>query len=172
MRFLKAKLFLIKTGLISVILVALVVCCQSQPINLTCEQQARIADEVRQVADQFLRLSESGNVSGWMTLFSSDEDMRYAMGGSVWTRDALEADHRALMESQEEASWAWNDVHTVLLSAEVAVLTGTLHGSITYKSGQIVSFDKVAMTMVLRRCDGEWKIINAHESFGAPPKST
>lgn len=155
----------------SVILVALVVGCQSQPVNLTYVQQTRIADEVRQVTDQFLQRSESGNVSGWMTLFSSDEDVRYAMGGSVWTRDALEADHRALMESQQEASWTWNDVHVVLLSAEVAVLTGTLHGSITYKSGRIVSLDRVAMTMVLRRCDGEWKIINAHESFGAPPRS-
>jgi ketosteroid isomerase-like protein len=99
-----------------------------------------------------------------MNLFCTDEDVRYAISGSVWTLDALEVDHRALMESQQEASWEWDDVHVVLMSAEVAVLTGTLHGSITYKSGQIVSFEKVAMTMVLRRCDGEWQIINAHES--------
>ena len=161
---------MLRSAWLSVIPVALIVGCQSRSLDLTYLQQTAIADEVRQVADQFLRRSESGDVAGWMTLFGSDEDVRYAISGSVWTLDALEVDHRALIESQQEASWVWDDVHVVLLSADVAVLTGTLHGSIRYKNGQIVSFDMAAMTMVLRRYGGEWKIINAHESFGSPPR--
>ena len=160
---------MLRSAWLSVIPVALIVGCQSRSLDLTYLQQTAVADEVRQVADEFLRRSESGDVAGWMALFGSDEDVRYAISGSVWTLDALEVDHRALMESQQEASWVWDDVHVVLLSADVAVLTGTLHGSITYKSGQIVSLDKVAMTMVLRRCGGEWKIINAHESLDHHP---
>ncbi len=161
---------MLRSAWLSVIPVAVIFGCQSRSLDLTYLQKTEVADEVRQVADQFLRRSESGDVAGWMTLFASDEHLRYAISGSVWTLDALEVEHIALMESQQEASWVWDDVHVVLLSADVAVLTGTLHGSITYKSGQIVSFDKAAMTMVLRRCGGEWKIINAHESFGSPPR--
>ncbi len=115
---------MVRSAWLSVIPVALIVGCQSRSLDLTYLQQTAIADEIRQVADQFLRRSESGDVAGWMALFSSEENMRYAISGSVWTLDALEVDHRALMESQQEASWVWDDVHVVLLSADVAVFTG------------------------------------------------
>jgi ketosteroid isomerase-like protein len=163
---------MIRAVWLSLIPVVLAVGCQPKPADISYTQRTEIEDTVKQVADQFLRQSESGNVVGWMALFSKDENMRYTMGGSVWTRDALEAVHGVLMESQQEANWVWDNLHIVVLSADVAVLTGTLHGSITYKSGQTVSFDKAAMTMVLTRYNGEWKITNAHESFGAPPRTT
>ena len=163
---------MVRSVWLSIIPVVLIVGCQPKPVDLTYAQRTTIANTVRQVADQFLRQSQSGDVAGWMALFSSDENMRYVLGGSVWTRDALEAEHKALMESQQEANWVWDEVHVAVLSSDVAALTGTLHGSITYRSGQVVSFDKAAMTMVLIRNNGEWKIINAHESFGAPPKSS
>lgn len=163
---------MIRSVWLSLIPVVLAVGCQPKPVDISYAQRTEIADTVRQAAENFLRQSESGNVADWMALFSKNENMRYTMGGSVWTRYELEDDHKALMESQQEANWVWDEVHVVVLSSDFAVLTGTLHGSITYRSGQTVSFDKAAMTMVFIRYNGEWKIINAHESFGAPPRTT
>ena len=75
---------MIRSAWLSVIPVVLAVGCGSKPVDLPYAQRTTLEDTVRQVAEEFLRRSESGDVASWMALFSSDESMRYAMGGSVW----------------------------------------------------------------------------------------
>ncbi len=155
--------------ILSALALAVLAACQPATTELTDAQRAAIADTVTQLTDQLLSLT--GDADAWMDLFSTGQELRYVQNGVILSRDDLESEMTAFVGACEEQSWAWDDVHVVVLGPDAAAVTATYHGAYTDTTGQTFTFDEIVVTYASARSDGTWKIVQAHEYF-APPDST
>jgi hypothetical protein len=146
---------------------ALLASCQPTGTQLADAQRAAIADTVRQLTDRVLALTEEADA--WMDLFGGGPEFRYVQNGVILSRDELAEEMATFVTACAEQSWAWDDVHVVVLGADAAVVTAIYHGAFTDTVGQRFTFDRAVVTYVYARRDSVWKIVQAHEYF--PPDS-
>ena len=141
----------------------LLAACQPATTELTESQRIALADTVRQLTDRVLDLT--GDADAWMDLFASGPEFRYVQNGAILSHDDLADEMAAYVAACKEQSWAWDDVHVVVLDPDAAVVTATYHGAVTDTSGQRFTFDRAVATYVYARRGGAWKIVQAHEYF-------
>jgi len=139
--------------------------CQPTTTELTDAQRAATADTVRRLTD--LVLAQTGDADAWMDLFATGPEFKYVQNGVILSRDDLAEEMESFLGACAEQSWAWDDVHVVVLGPDAAVVTAIYHGAFTDTSGQRFTFDRTVVTYVYSHGDGAWKIAHAHEYF--PP---
>jgi uncharacterized protein (TIGR02246 family) len=146
---------------------ALLASCQPAGTRLTDAQRAAVADTVRQLTERVLDLT--GDADAWMDLFATGPEFKYVQNGVILSRDDLAEEMETFLGVCAEQSWAWDDMHVVVLGPEAAVVTAIYHGAFTDTAGQRFIFDRAVVTYVYSYRDGAWKIVQAHEYF--PPDS-
>ena len=138
------------------------------PMSVT--QRDAIADTVRKVTTDFLGAMQTVDADKVAAFATSSPDYAFVSedGSIVRTSQAW----------QQGMKQAWSDVqslHLRLLDAKIAVPSPTvaietmsLGADMRLKSGEPVTIDKAALTIVWVREATGWKILSLHQSFLAP----
>ena len=144
--------------------------CQPTTTELTDEQEAAIADTVRQLADTYVGDLRALNFDRMMASYASE--IVVAENGVLGAnRDSLLTAWRSGFASFREVTNAdWREVHVKVLGPAAAVLTGSWTSAWVDTAGVALGARGV-WTGVWERGTEGWKIVYSHESYLPTPES-
>ena len=152
------------------VLVLLTLACQ--PPEMTDAQRTEIAREIMDAANDFVAGLATLDGDGFIAPFTDAGDLVYVDGGRIYPdRDALKNAAAGFMSRQERIGGTWDPAHVVVLGPDGAAFTGVFHADVVDTAGVAQWTNGKIWTFVYQRRDGEWKIVQAHESNGRAPPS-
>jgi ketosteroid isomerase-like protein len=138
--------------------------CQRSPAPMSDAQRQAVAQDVRGLADSLVVQLSRLDAQPYLAQLASNEG--YAENGAFYpTRDSLlsAVGHFTKMFTSLELAWDGEPRITVL-SPDAAVLSGTFHEVAQPVSGSAMKVHGI-WTGVYQRINGEWRIVQAHESW-------
>lgn len=126
--------------------------------------EAAVEREVREQVAELVEAWGSLDPDRYLDLFSSDSHWLYE--GVPIDPEMLDGMVRSYMGSHAEAEYAWEDTSVEVLGPDAALFAGTFSLRQVDKAGK-ESSDQGAVTFVLERRNGQWKVVHAHESLPA-----
>jgi ketosteroid isomerase-like protein len=146
--------------------VALLVACASP--TLTAEDRERVRAEVESTLREAYDLSKPDVAARMLALYPDTGRVLSANGGRILAnRDSLVSGIRYFWENvgvnMREPRWVWDSFHTDVLSRDAAVVSATYRIPHRNPRGEPHVLGG-AMTVVLRKRDGKWRVIQEHLS--------
>ena len=141
--------------------------CQPTTMELTEEQEAAIADTVRQLADAFFEDLKALEFDRATVPFS--DQFVWAESGQVGAdRDSLVAAWRGFIGSLSEVTAGeWIDVFIDVLGPDAAVFAASFDWAGVDTTGAEFETSGAWTTVWQRTADG-WKVVQGHESYVMP----
>ncbi len=152
-----------------VIVAAIATCtaaCQPTSLDLTQERQAAIRDTVEQVLAEMVDAGRALDADR-LRAFYADEPVLALNGVIIEDFDARFELTRRFLGSLRTADGSYRNVHMEVLGPDAVVVTRNDDLTWTDTTGVQGEWHS-AWTGVVRRIDGEWKIIYGHESVRLP----
>jgi ketosteroid isomerase-like protein len=145
---------------------ALLVACASP--TLTAEDRERVRAEVESTLREAYDLSKPDVAARMLALYPDTGRVLSANGGRILAnRDSLVSGIRYFWENvgvnMREPRWVWDSFHTDVLSRDAAVVSATYRIPHRNPRGEPHVLGG-AMTVVLRKRDGKWRVIQEHLS--------
>ena len=147
--------------------------CQPATTELTEEQKAEIAAEVRDVVGEYTDAIEAADLDGWMSYWSSEPE-QFFQG-----QPALFVNRLTILPTMENIRTAWESafdarsahdlvaeneyVAVVGEDAALYVFDGTF--SISDTLGNTTEPAPYTVSIVWVRQSGEWKVLHRHQSW-------
>ena len=155
------------TRFVASALVLLSLACQ--PAEMTDAQRAQVAEEIQGAADGFIAAMGTLTGDGFIDAFTDEADLVYVDGGRIYPdRDALKNAAGNFLGGMQQAGGHWDPAHVVVLGPDAGAFTGVFHADVVDTAGVARWLDGKLWTFVYQHRDGEWKIVQAHESNGRP----
>jgi uncharacterized protein (TIGR02246 family) len=156
---------------LSVLSLAFLAACQPATTELTEEQKAAIVDEITRLCDESLNSIRQLDQAGWLAYFRDSEDVTYAEGGEVFRGRSALAEHlRTVWAPFAGFEGDWGELNIQVLAPTVAVVTSRFDFTGVDTAGNETQFYGT-WTGVWVEQDGEWKMVNAAETFPAAEAS-
>ena len=140
-------------------------CTQKQPDQLTQQQKDQIKSELRAVLDSIFATSMRLYADAGLQFYRDSPDFL------AINPDGSQSDYQAMkrMGSEGVKTIATMTMTTTradfsVLTKDIAVCTWFGKGTVTFKSGDIMTYGPDALTLIFRNFDGKWKITYSHES--------
>ena len=141
-----------------------------QPQESTDAPRADITQEIMDAANDFVAGLASLDGNEFIAPFTDAGDLVYVDGGRIYPdRDALQSAATGFMSRQERIGGTWDPAHVVVLGPDGAAFTGVFHADVVDTAGVAQWTTGKIWTFVYQRRDGDWKIVQAHESNGRAP---
>jgi ketosteroid isomerase-like protein len=143
--------------------------------GLACRNASQLSPQARETirleVEAALRdaydLSRPGVMERMLALYPDSAAVVSANSGRLVPRDSLEAGIRYFWNyvgvNMRNPSWVWDSLHTDVLSRDAAAVTATYRIPHRNPRGEPHVLGG-AMTLVLRKRDGRWEIIQEHLS--------
>lgn len=137
---------------------------ESNPDVLTPEKIAVINDEILEVTTNWSNACVAMNVNEIVNLWHNSQDLRVAENGLFFNSyDDIKEFINYAFGKCEEMNHEWLNREIQILTPEIALFNGRFDFHLHFKEEpdwQGIS----AMTATFIKRDGQWKIINSHES--------
>ncbi len=137
--------------------------------ELTDAERAALGDSIRQFANEMVETIDGHDVDGFIGYHLDGPDFAWASRGEVTPLES----HRASMK--EYFPGVGRNVHFTLgestvhvLGRDAAVATSVIHSTNVGEDGEPTSGHEV-WSIVVQRIEGEWKVVQVHESYPPPP---
>jgi len=145
--------------------------CQPATTELRDEQKAAIVDEITRLCDESLISIRQLDQEGWLAYFHDSEDVTYAEAGEVFRGRSTLAEHlRTVWAPFAGFEGDWGELNIQVLTPTVAVVTSRFDFTGIDTAGNETQFYGT-WTGVWVEQDGEWKMVNAAETFPAAEAS-
>ncbi len=149
--------------------VVLAGCAGSSDAELTDAERAALADSVRQFANEMVETVDRHDVDGFIGYHLDGPDFAWASRGET---SPLES-HRESMKEYfpgvgKNVHFELGDSRVHVLGRDAAVATSYIHSTNIGEDGEPISGHEV-WSIVVHRIDGEWKVVQVHESY--PPST-
>lgn len=152
---------------IFVVAVLLLFCfgCTSQPSEqLTQQQKDQIKSEVKAVCDSIIAKIERLDV-GFLDYYldSPDLGMVYA-DGSRWDFQTTKKAETDFFKSATAWKWTTTRLDFIVLAKDIVIGAWDGKDETILKSGDKITCDPHAYTLVFKKIAGQWKVIYSHDS--------
>ena len=153
--------------IITALLFSLVSCTSQQNDQLTPKQKEQIKKEVKAVGDSIISRIERMDVR-WVDYYVDSPDWGMVNAdGSRWDFKIFNSIQPEFFNSI--VSWKWTSVHQdfKFISKDIVIYAWDGKDVTVMKSGDRITYDPHAYTLILKKIDGQWKVIYSHDS-GSP----
>ena len=156
------------TIFIATLLLCIFGCTSKQSEQLTQQQKDQIIKEIKVVGDSLIAKDERLDAVSAFQYYSDSPDWGMVNAdGSRW-------DYQYTKKVQPEffktiASWKWTTIHQdfKILAKDIVVCAWDGKDETIMKSGEKITVDPHAYTMIFKKIEGQWKVIYSHDS-GVP----
>jgi hypothetical protein len=147
-------------------------CATERSAELTPQQVDQIKSEVKAVGDSVIARFERLDAKGTAQLYANSPDwVMYNADGSQWDYPTTTKNMLAMMDPATGpiTGWKWTTIsqHFVVVNKDLVILAWVGRDETTMRTGEVVVYDPHAYTWVLRRIDGQWKVVWSQDS-GTP----
>lgn len=144
-------------------------CTRADTTGMTADEKAALADTVRSLAEEVDAAWKKLEPEPYLELYS--EDVQFYYNGSQLPRAKFEKVVRKEMAGLRRWSTKLLDPQVEVLGPDAAVASFRYRGEAVDTAGRAREIS-AAVTLVFERRGGEWKIVQAHESFPPPEGSS
>ena len=148
--------------------VGLAGCSASTDAELTDAERSALADSIGQFANEMVEAVDRHDVDGFIGYHVDGPNFAWASRGAVTPLES----HRESMT--EYFPGVGKGVHFTLgesrvhvLSRDAAVATSFIHSTNIGENGETIGGHEV-WSIVVERIDGEWRVVQVHESYPPP----
>ena len=160
-----------KLGLVLSVSVLLAGCAGSGDGELTDAERAALADSVRQFANEMVETIDGHDVDGFIGYHLRSPDFAWASRGEITPLDSHDASMKEYFPGVgKNVQFKLGDSRVRVLGRNAAVATSFIHSTDIGEDGEATSGHEV-WSIVVQRIDGEWKVVQVHESYPPPPAS-
>jgi uncharacterized protein (TIGR02246 family) len=143
---------------------AFLVAILSLPVFLSSDA----SDEIEKLLTVQAQCWNEGDIDGFMQTYWKSEDLTFSGGGNTTRGWQATLDrYKKSYPKDKMGQLTFDGLETTLLSDEAAMVLGRWHLSIPQKEGDDIKKDG-NFTLVLKKLEGEWKIIHDHSSTLEP----
>ncbi len=140
-------------------------CAPADSGQMTAEREQALADTLRSRAEQVDAAWEQLEPGPYLGHYSDDAHFYY--NGSHLPRKKFEAVVRKEMAAYEKFSTETMEPQVEVLGPDAGVVSFRYKGQAVDTAGTSQSLT-AAFSLVFERRDGDWKVVQAHESFPPP----
>lgn len=140
-------------------------CAPADSGQMTAQREAALADTLRALTHQVDSAFTALDPEPYLALYS--EDTHFYYDGSHLPRKKFEAVVRREMEAFERFSTTMMEPQVEVLGPDAGVVSFRYQGEAVDTAGNPQKLT-AAVTVVFERRSGEWKVVQAHESFPPP----
>jgi hypothetical protein len=149
---------------VAALLLFVVGCTQQQSDQLTQAQQDQIKSEVKVVCDSI--------IAKWVRLdpkfaqyYSDSADLGIVdADGSRWDLQTFKKYCLDLPNSVTSIKWITTRQDFTFLTKDIVLCAWDGKDETVMKSGDKITYDPIAYTLVFKKIAGQWKVIYSHES--------
>ena len=147
---------------VAALLLFFVGCTQQQSEQLTQQQKDQIAKEVKAICDSIIARWERLDVDGCLQYYSPD---------LVVVADSLRLDFETYRKSWiaevptlSATKWTTIREDIIVITSDLAVGTGVWKSEDFLKSGDKITYNPAAYTLIFKKVTGHWKVFYSHAS--------
>jgi hypothetical protein len=143
-------------------------CTSQQSDQLTQQQKDQIKSEVKVVADSIIANLERVAPEGWSQYWVDSPD--WVCFNTNGSRSDYQALRKASLDWPKMANgytWTTSREDFIILSQDIVVWALQGKDQIVLNSGERISFDPHAYSMMFRKINGQWKMFYLHTSGNA-----
>jgi hypothetical protein len=162
-----------KTKVLLMFCVILIAGCTNQtPKPLTDEEKSAIIKEVAEFNQSSIDAFNKIDFTSWSSYFLDSPDFRgVSIDGSILNYEQEINDSKGFFESVSNLHLTKLSEYTNVLSRDLVITSFQITTNATFKTGETLTFEKLAVTGILRKTNNKWGAIFYLEN-GLPPKST
>ena len=153
------------TIFIAVLLLICAGCTSQQSDQLTEQQKDQIKNEVKLVVHDLIAIEEKLDSVGTFQYYADVPEF------IAFNADGSRSDFQSMKKSAFEMFSASTSISIptaredyIVLAKDLVICAWLGKGNIAFKSGDKVSFDPDAVTLIFKKIAGQWKVIYSHES--------
>jgi ketosteroid isomerase-like protein len=157
------------TGIFLTILILL--SCLHQPSqNMKPEAKEQILREINAMFGKLTHFSEIAQADSFLSFYENYPDFIH-IGGDGKMRDfeGFKKICNDYYDSLKEQKISMVTEKTKILDTNLAISAWTVNILAYFKNGDMMRMDNYSITYLVRKIDGQWKIIHTHES-SLPPE--
>jgi len=155
-----------KANFLGVVLPLFFFACTSQEsTELSSQEKAQIINEVKAVADSIWSKWEALDPEGALLYYSDSPD--WASFNSEGTRYNFEAYKKLAASFKSSATaykWSTTRRDFVFVSTDIVICAWVGKDEASWKSGDKMTCDPHAYTLVFKLIAGQWKLVYSHDS--------
>jgi hypothetical protein len=156
------------TGILASVAVILAACAGET--ELAPGHRAALADSVRAFAATMVATIDGHDVDGFIGYHLDGPDFAWATFGAMTPLDSHHVSMKAYFPSDagKNVRFRLGESKVHVIDGDAAVLTGIIHSTNVDSAGNPTTGHE-AWSIVVQRIDGEWKVVQAHESYPRTP---
>lgn len=135
-------------------------------------ERAALADSVRAFAEGMVATIDRHDVDGFIARHQDGPDFVWATSGGWMPLDSHHVSMKAYFPSAQgkNVHFTLGESKVHVIDRDAAVFTGIIHSTNVDSTGNHTTGHE-AWSIVVERIGGEWKVVQAHESYprGPPP---
>jgi hypothetical protein len=139
--------------------------CTSPPSDqLTQQQKDQIKSEIKAVCDSVIaRLARVD--AGWLDYYSDSPDWGMVNAdGSRWDYQTIKKFVPDWAKSVAACKWTTTRQDFIFITKDIVICAWDGKDDTVLKSGDEITFNPHAYTMVFKKIAGQWKIVYSHDS--------
>ena len=141
-------------------------CGQQSNNPLTEEQKGRIIEEIKPLITQLRESNEQLNFEKFLELYWNSKDFTFIVNGQISGYNEI-VGYKEIWKLLEYQKYNISIEKYEVLNQDAVLYTMQGNASVKYKTGEIYNTDFYALSILLRKVDGVWKVVFGHASF--PP---
>lgn len=141
-------------------------CGQQSNNPMTEEQKGRIIEEIKPLITQLWESNEQLNFEKFLEHYWNSKDFMFIGNGQIYGYNEI-AGLEEVWKLWEYQKYNISNEKFEVLNQDAVLYTMQGNCSVKHKTGEIYKTDYYALSVLLRKVDGVWKIVFGHTSF--PP---
>lgn len=139
-------------------------------LSLMVFQPLDTGEEIEKLLTVQAQCWNEGDIDGFMQTYWKSEDLTFSGGGNTTRGWQATLDrYKKSYPKDKMGQLTFDGLETTPLADEAAMVLGKWHLSIPQKEGNAIKKDG-NFTLVLKKIEGQWKIIHDHSSTLEPEK--
>jgi len=153
-------------------LLLLATACAAPPgpaATLSSTERAALADSVRAFAAEMVATIDRHDVDGFIDRHQDGPGFAWATWGAVVPLESHRASMKRYFPSDQgkQVRFTLGESTVYVIDRDAAALTGIIHSTNVDAEGNPTTGHE-AWSIVVHRIDGQWKVVQAHESYPRP----
>ena len=144
-------------------------CTSRQSEELTMQQKDQIKSEVKVAAESIIAKFQHMDWTGGLQFYANTPDwVMFNADGSQWDYQTTAKSMASLADINNKPVTAYKWITTrqdfIVITNDIVICAWVGKDEFTMKSGEKVTYDPHAYTMVFKKINGQWKVIYQQDS--------
>jgi hypothetical protein len=150
---------------VTTLLILCLGCTSQQSDQLTQQQKEQIKSEIKTVGDSIIARDEMLDAVGGFEFYSDSPDWGMVNAdGSRWDFQTTKKANSDFFDSVTAWKWTFTHQDYIFLAKDIVMCAWDGKDETILKSGDTVTYDPHAYTLIFKKIAGQWKIIYSHDS--------